>query len=223
MEENYLKEGENQLTQALLQLYEQHGVVCVLHENIIIFPEQQISSQVFLHRSPSQVGSVFKLDVILTIEEGRSIIESSVGIGEDDNEAAIDAFEQFTLNSFHVLLSSFFTPDFNDNVNVEEWNIGKQKFDAIFSNVSMRGQAPQPLPMEWFENFAETVKRQKITKDIHWVRLFYAISNNELMNCEVLLDNEDWIEVQDKAATFTLPNAEKYLSLRMFFVLKPKD
>ena len=185
--------------------------------------EGQISSQVFLHRSPSQVGSIFKLDVILTIEEGRSIIESSVGIGEDDNEAAIDAFEQFTLNSFHVLLSSFFTPDFNNKVNVEEWNIGKQKFDAIFSNVSMRGQAPQPLPMEWFKNFAETVKRQNITKDIHWVRLFYAISNNELINCEVLLDNEDWIEVQDKAATFALPNAEKYLSLRMFFVLKPKD
>lgn len=223
MEENYLKEGETQLTKALLQLFEQHGVICVLDEDTIIFPEQRISSQLWLHKHPSTVGSVFKLDVILTIEEDRSIIESSVGIGEDDNEAAIDAFEQFVVNSFHVLLASFFTTEYNNHINVEEWTIGGQQFDVIFSNVCIRGQAPQPMPLQWIEKFVGIAQQQTLTSEIHWVRLFYALSNNELMTCEVLLDNDDWMEVQEKAKRISLPHAEKYLSLRMFFVLKPKN
>lgn len=223
MDENYLKPLETELTQVLLQLYEQHGVVCALHENIIIFPEQQVSSQLFLHNHPSKVGSVLKLDVILTIEEGRSIIESSVGIGESNEEAAKDAFVQFTTNSFHVLLSSFFTSEHDDEINVEEWNIGGQTFKVIFSNVCIRGQAPQPLPLEWFEQFVAEIHQHQFTKDVHWLRLFYGLANNEITVCEVLLDNDNWDEVQSKAYSFPLPPSEAYLSLRMFFVLIPKD
>lgn len=216
-----MRQQEDKINQLLIHLFNKHGVKGeVDDDNKIILPDQFIKAYCQLYDKTSTDITVLQLDVIFVIGLGKEIIESCAGIGSNIDEAANDAFKNFVTNSFHVILAAFFSQKYDEQISREEWVIDNKKYDVISSHIGIRGQKPEIFSTKWIEQFNTTVQKQKLSGSIHWIRLFYAFSDNKVNVCEVLLDNNIWESVQLKSAKFDLPLSDNYYSVRLFFILQ---
>jgi hypothetical protein len=162
-----------------------------------------------------------QLDVRLVLESGQKIIESFGGFGETKDKAISDAIQNFTLNSFHVILASFFVPH-DDQVTVEDWTVSGQKRLVTIGPMGMRGSPPDPAnpPREWFKQFEAKIKEKQLPGGIHWIRVYYGQFESQTRELEVLLDNETWKEMQQDLATINWPKGKEFFSIRVFLVIK---
>ena len=149
-----------------------------------------------------------------------SILESFAGLGKDFETATIDAFENFKNNSFHTILSAFFTSKFDQEINKYSWQINGKNFEIVSSNIGIRGKQPHKLSTEWLNQFETEVQKLKLDEGTHWIRLFFAQHETQTSVCEVLLDNEYCIPLQQKAEKFAWHKQEDFYSIRVFMILK---
>jgi len=221
MDKNSLSQQEDQLNSFLAEIFHKHNINCELKDKLLIFPQQRMTATARLFDRSSGSTVIVQLDIILEIGLGKEIIESCAGIGETIDAATNDAWKGFLRNSFHVLLSAFFTKDYDDQINLCEWNISGVEYDAFMGQISVRGQ-PDKFSMDWLTQFEEIIKGQRLSSGTHWIRLYYAQSGWEIVNSEVLLDNEIWEEVAPLIQNLKYPKMEEFLSARIFIVLKTK-
>ncbi len=214
-----LTEREKELNEFLQEAFRKHTIECEITDALLIFPRQRMTACAKVFNRSSSSALVLQLDVILEVGLGKEIIESCVGLGMDEDTAIKDAWKNFLSNSFHVLLSAFFTREFDDQINRYQWLIGGRKYDVVMSQIGLRGQAPDPLPMDWLDQFEELVKKQTLPSGIHWMRLYYAQSQREAISTEILLDNDTWQPVENAVRSFDFPKTNDFLSVRVFVVV----
>ncbi|MDH6307618.1 hypothetical protein M2451_000068 [Dysgonomonas sp. PFB1-18] len=214
-----LIQREKELKEFLLEAFRRHNVECEITDDLLIFPRQRMTACAKVFNRSSSSTLVLQLDVVLEVGLGKEIIESCVGLGMDEDAAIKDAWKNFLSNSFHVLLSAFFTREFDDQINRYQWLIGGQRCDVIMSQIGMRGQAPDPLPLAWLNQFEDMVKKQVLPPGIHWMRLYYAQSQREVISAEILLDNNTWQSVENTVRSFDYPKTNDFLSVRVFLVV----
>lgn len=221
MNDNKLIQHELQLNNFLAEAFRRHNIECNIEKDLIIFPHQYMTAWAHIfNRSSSAITVIVQLDIHLEIGLGKTIIESCAGVGMDEDIAIKDAWENFLTNSFHTLLSAFFTKEFDDQVNTQQWMIGGRAYDVIISNVTTKGNHPDPLSLHWLEQLEEAIKIQPLTKGTHWVRFYYAQSESEFISGEILLDNEVWDGVEKTVRTFDFPTYRDFFSMRVIMVLK---
>jgi hypothetical protein len=211
---------QKQSAKYIAELFVNHNINCTTTENIIIFNKEQISIETYcFDRNSSEGLTVLQLD--LYIDYGISpILESFAGLGKDFESAIFDAFENFKTNSFHTILSAFFTSNFDKEINKYSWNINGRDFEIFSSNIGIRGKQPYKLSSEWLNQFETEVQKLKLDEGTHWIRLFFAQQGNQTRVCEVLLDNENFIPLQKKAEEFAWQKQEDFYSIRVFMILK---
>ncbi|EGK00610.1 DUF6348 family protein [Dysgonomonas gadei] len=221
MNDNKLIQHELQLNNFLAETFRRHNIECNIEKDLIIFPHQYMTAWAHIfNRSSSSMAVILQLDIHLEIGLGKTIIESCAGMGVDENTAIKDAWKNFLTNSFHTLLSAFFTKEFDHQVNNQQWVVDGRTYNVTISNVTTRGSHPDPLPLRWLEQLEETIKVQPLTEGTHWVRFYYAQSESELISGEILLDNEVWTGIEKFVRTFDFPTYKDFFSMRVFMVLK---
>ena len=210
-----------QLNNFLAEAFRRHNIECDIEKDLIIFPHQYMTAWArIFNRSSSAITVIVQLDIHLEIGLGKTIIESCAGMGTDEDIAIKDAWKNFLTNSFHIMLSAFFSKEFDHQVNNQQWIIDGRVYDVSLSNVTTRGSHPDPLPLRWLEQLEETIKKQPLTEETHWIRLYYAQSESELISGEILLDNEVWTGIEKFIHTFDFPTYKDFFSMQVFMVLK---
>lgn len=215
-----LIEYKEQLNNFLTDTFRQYGVECEVKDGIVIFRREHITAYTKLFEISASTTILLQLDVILKIGVGKEIVESCVGIGIDADAAMKDAWKKFLSNAFHVLLSAFFALESGEQVDHHKWIISGRAYDVFISQMNIRGDVPNPFPMEWYNKLESLIKEQDLKSGIHWIRLFYAQSANETMTCEILLDNEEWKSFEVEAKSVMFPRSNDFLSIRFFMVLQ---
>lgn len=213
------------ITAHLLQLFQAHGVEAEADGEWVRFPgrDMKAGAGVAEERRQGEV-SIVQLGVRFDIAPWRTIVESFAGFGGNTESAVADAFHNFTVNSFHVLLAAFFRRD-DKQVSQEEWVIGGRKSRLTIGNMGVRGQPPvqgQGL-VAWVEQFRERVKEKALGPGTHWLRVYYAQMEGKATACEVLRNNEVWDEMQSEMASVDWPSGEAFYSVRVFLIVQGEN
>jgi hypothetical protein len=212
----------NPINEFLLELFRAHGVEAVAQEEWVTFRDRKWKAAASIVRAlEQQAGTSVQLDVRLEIAPGRTIIESFAGVGETREKAVADALHNFTVNSLHVLLAAFFHSD-DPQVSQEQWVVGGRTSRVTIGNVGIRGKPPvqgEPL-VGWFRRFEDKLKKTELRPATHWVRLYYAHMEGKTMDCEVLLDNNVWEDMQSEMAALDWPSGDDFYSVRVFLVIE---
>ncbi|MDU1903786.1 MAG: DUF6348 family protein [Dysgonomonas sp.] len=218
-----MKDFESKLNNLLLELFQKHGVNgSFIEDENIIFLDQCIKAHCHLYDKTATQTTVVQLDIIIEIGLDKVICESCAGLGINMEEAVSDSFNSFVRNSFHTILAAFFSSEYDDQVVRNERTIGSIPYDVVSSQIGIRGKQPDKLSTKWIKQFENEIKKQELDNGINWIRIFYAISGNQITTSEVLINNNTDTSLQDIARTFDLTLTEDFYTLRLFYILQSK-
>src|ERR1044072_121506 len=202
-------------TTLLAELFEQHGFESVIH-NDWIFPNGQLPA-LRMAWVPNEQSGILQVEVF--VREGVIIEECFAGFGQDETGLK-DALYNFAINSFHVLLAALFGKNDEEQVNTENWTINNKNYTAYFGNFGRRASegVTTPVPDALFDAIEATIKREPLTNDMHWFRLFFCNLKNEF-TFEALRDNEIWDAGIRCLEAVDWGRDDGYYSVRLFLVL----
>jgi len=207
------------------QLFRQHGVDARADggEWILLPDLRRLRSQIHQREAHQGVATV-QLDLLLELSPERTLVEAFAGVGELPAAAVFDALENFRVGSLHVFLAAFCGQK-TEQVDIEEWTIRGQKRRVVLGPVGVRGAPPVEgkdlvAPVRTFEEF---VRGAEFGPGIHWLRLFYAQQQGNMLACEVLRDNDIWIAAQAAAAAADWAPGEEFYSVRLFVMILAEE
>lgn len=214
-----------QFNNVLQQLFRAHGVESSVQDDWLVFVEQgyRANAQI-VQEIDNPRALILQLDVRLQLGNEVTLIEAVAGWGADVNAAAKHALDQFVSGSFHVLLTAFFGRAVKDQAEMEEIVIGSQRRRITSGNVTTWGRIPEASAgqpeMGWFREFRKRLEGKPLPPGTHWVRLYYCQSQGQSLACEVLLDNQPWLDFQAEMAAYPWPVSREYYSVRWFLVIQ---
>ena len=180
------------LNQALAELFRNHQVHAEVSGEWVAFPgtNRRAAAIVVQEFKPAPHVDSVQLDVSIELEDGRFLVESFVGLGESKVLAVADSFHNFVINSFHVMLRGIFVLE-DDQVNIEDWEIDGEPRTVVIGNMVMCGPTSltHHFPVDWWLHVASKIKMMPLTSGTHWVRIYFAQMNHQILELEVLLDN----------------------------------
>ena len=209
--------GPLSLVDHLSRLMQAHGVAYQIEREWVV-PNGALPA-IRASWFPRTESGVLEVEVLL---ENKSIVnECFAGIGA--GEAAIsDAFQNFTTNSFHVLLAAFWNRVDPQQVTTEEWVVSGKSFRAYIGNFGTRGSVgiKPSVPSELFPAIQSAIEREPLSQDWHWVRHFFCDVKGE-RTYEALLDNQPWEAGIESMRSIAWVKSTGYYSVRNFLVLRP--
>ena len=207
------------LTMALVRLLEAHGLDCQRHEDWIA-PNGQLPAMRG-HWSPREKAG--RLDIEVAIDADTVIQESFAGMVTTHSADPLhDALDNFTINSFHVLLSALWRRDDPEQVTNETWQIGDTSFAVCIGNFGQRGSTSEPPnpPDGLFQAVELAIRTTPLTPRLHWFR-FYVGQFKDNAIFEALHDNEPWPAGVETLKALKWPPTVDFYSVRLFLMMKP--
>ncbi|NOK05438.1 MULTISPECIES: DUF6348 family protein [Myxococcus] len=208
-------------SEPLRDLIEAHGVEC--HEEGEWLRLGQTGPRArawYVQPAGTNPEQFVQLDVEVELWAGRMLGESFVGIGASPTDARQSAYQSFAAGSLHVLLGALLNAPC-EHITVEEWNVGGIPRRVFLGQIVTRSLSESDAPPpEWTDSLKGALESLPLTTGTHWLRIYFAQSDEEVMKLEVLLDNEEWPELQAALANAPWPKAQGFLSHRLFLVLQ---
>lgn len=209
---------QNEVNLILKQFLEAHDVD-VTSENDWFIPNGSLPAiRCIWHEAPEKQSG--RLDVHVLIDQNIMIEESFAGIGEGISGLK-DGFQNFAVNSLHVLLAAFWEVDDPEQVLTEDWKFGSKEYKVFIGNFGTRatdGVHPG-VPEDTFSFIENALKKMELSEDVHWVRTFFCNIGKDRIY-ESLLDNENWKAGEKALKKVNWPESEGYYSVRNFIVLR---
>jgi len=208
-------EGE-EITIALQKLFEAHGLTCSIH-NEWVLPNGSL---------PAIRGSWFpnihngRLDIHVLLEENSMIEECFAGVGSG-NAGFIDALQNFSVNSLHVLLAALWDKNNPEQVTTEKWLVNGRNYSAFIGGFGSRvsdGVSFQ-VPNELFPAIESAIRGESLASNIHWFRSFFCNLSGDKTH-EALIDNQLWQAGHDALVKVPWEHHDGYYSVRNFIVLR---
>lgn len=207
------------LNQTLSELLNGHGV-----------PHEESSGWLVPHGKlpairanwyPKDGSGVLQIDVLL--QDNRLIEECFAGIG-DDERAKADAFQNFCVNSFHVMLAAFWGTKNDDQITVEDWEIGGKHYTAYIGNFGRRciDEPPPEPPAQLFAKWENAIKSEaalQTMQDISWFRFYFGDVGGD-QTYEALKDNQVWEAGLATLKSMNWEKSQEFYSVRHFMILK---
>ena len=161
-----------------------------------------------------------RLGVQVLVRDGVLVDERFAGIGAGDAGLA-DALSNFTLNSFHVLLSALWDRHDPGQVETAAWTIAGRRFDAFIGGIGTRTSAgvTAPIPADMTSLLAAAIRGEPLERDLHWFRFYVGQVKGEF-TFEALKDNEHWPAGVDALASCGWTPVDAFYSARLFMVLR---
>jgi hypothetical protein len=210
------------VTAFFLELFRAHGLPCSITGGWIVADSACLAAQarVVLHSSAPTWNSI-QLDLEVRTPSGHRILESCGGFGKTLHEAIADAVKNICDGSFHVIYSAM-TGQVCSHSEVENWEINEVSRRVFISPMVCRGLGSSAMPLtEWFRVMERHIKEGQLPAGLHWIRLYHFESKTALQTVsEVLLDNEEWPDLQKALAACDWPPAlSGFYSVRIFLMV----
>jgi hypothetical protein len=235
MKEAQSEENRISVNKQLIEVFTSHNIEIKGEINDwIVFPKySQIASsgKKYLVRLPKLSGQIVKishhptvvsvqLDILVELFDGRILIESCAGIGNNQEKAIANSLQNFYANSLHVMLNAFYGVE-DEQVNVETWQITGKDWKAVIGGFVLKTfeKVPLQVPESVFPTFENLIKNQELNNDIHWFRFFYAQQDKQFLDCETLFDNELWQDANKELTELNWELTKGYHSVRNFLIL----
>lgn len=202
-------------TTFIAKLFEQHGLDHVVYNEWVILNGQFPGVRATWF--PGETSGILSVETL--VREGLIIEECFAGIGQGESGIK-DGLINFTTNSFHVLLAALFGKNDPEQVTTENWNINGKSYTAYIGNFGTRASegVTAHIPDGLFDAIETTIRREPLTNDIHWFRLFFCNLANQF-SFEALKDNEIWESGLECLEASDWRRDDGYYSVRLFLVL----
>lgn len=196
---------------------EEHGLQSMVIENWV-FPYGKLPGLRSLWY-PEMTPRVGQLDIQVLCEKDVIIAESFAGGGEGDARYN-DAFGKFLINSLHVFLAAFWDKDL-EQITKKIWNINGREYTAFIGQFGMMhsGDMSGLIPETAFNEIEKAIKREKLTKPLHWIRTYVSNYDGKYV-FESLLDNEIWPSGESVIKKIPWKKSDDFYSVRNFLILK---
>lgn len=204
----------------LAELLRAHGVESRASDGWLLLPEgQRARALVWDHSGGADVVMV-QLDVVLELWTGRWIVESCAGYGGSRAEAVAVAFDSFAQSSLHPMLVAFLHTD--HEVVRDAWEVDGVTRAVTIGDVAVRGRSPggTGLSLTWFHALERNIKASSMPEGTHWIRLYHAQHDGNVVASEVLLDNVPWDVMNRAMEGVEFPKGQGFFSIRLFIVLQ---
>ena len=203
----------------LLQLFERHELPSTVHDGWVL-PNSELPAV----RATWHAGETHgRLDVQVLVRDGLVIEECFAGIGAGDIGLA-DGLQNFTINSFHTLLSALWLRHDPEQVETETWCVAGRQFSAFNGNIGTRsstGVTPS-IPAGMMRVLEAAIRGEPLEQDLHWFRFYVGQMNGEF-SFEALKDNEPWPAGVSALASCGWAPRDGFYSARLFIVLREKN
>ncbi|MBG8552238.1 DUF6348 family protein [Hymenobacter guriensis] len=206
----------------LQNLFVQHDIRVIPLENKALLMTKQpalIQSRVTQQQHPN--GATSRLDVQITLGN-RTIIECFGDIGETLEAATQNNLRNFAHNSLHVLINALQDKDEDEQISIERWQIGTQRWKVYSGNYGIKSTVGKsvPIPENLYVRIESIIQSLSLKEDYHWFRFFISCSNKQISNIEFLVDNEVYPEAQQELATLDWYITPDFYSIRLFMILQ---
>lgn len=162
-----------------------------------------------------------RLDIDVSLLDGRLLTESFTGVGSDIDDAIDDAIDNFKENSLFVFLTAFFGQSSKGTVIVETWKINGVSWRIVAGNFSCRQSKKNlisALPEQLFSEMENAIRASKLRHNSHWFRLFFSQHDKTPDPIELLMDNEPWQAAKAPLSRVQWQRTMGYYSVRSFVV-----
>ena len=194
-----------------------HGMESIVHDDWI-FPYDKFPAVrcLWLPVVSPQTGV---LEVHVLCENDDVIAEAFAGFGADD-ERYKDAFGSFMANSLHVLLAAFWDKH-PERITKEMWKINGWDYTAYIGPFGTRNPEGVEglIPETAFNEIKNVIKREKLTKPLHWIRTFVGCVDGKF-TFEALFNNENWPSGEIVLNKIHWKKLDSFYSVRNFLILK---
>ena len=173
--------------------------------------------------SPESSGNEVEFRVVLP--DGREIQEFVAGIGEQDDQIAKAAIENFALSSFHTIYAVCMNPK-DEHVRREIVKIDDRKF--AMTSVGLYHLSSSKTKIN-FEPIALQIKTAieksalKLGKQLHWMKIVYGQNENKPIISSVTYDNLAADKFSQQVKTLDWPKSDGFYLAKMFLMLEPFD
>lgn len=212
--------SQDEVMADLQALLKSNGVDLSFHDGWLISENglPAIRGNWFQQIGNQQTG---RLDIQVVLEKDRVIDECFAGVG-DDRARYLDALQNFSLGSLHVLLSALWARPFKDRVLVENWQSPMASWKAYVGEFVSRCLGPDEItfPQDLLDNIQNALLDADLNPGLHWLRTFYSNTGNGDPVMEVLLDNERWEAGMQAVSGAAWQSSDYYYSLRNFLILE---
>jgi hypothetical protein len=201
----------------LTELFKGHGFEPSFHDGWVL-PNGELPAIRGIWHSGETHG---RLDIQVLVREGMVVEECFGGIGAGDFGLS-DGLQNFTINSFHVLLSSLWSSHDPAQVEIEDWTVTGRRFSVFIGNVgtrSINGSTPS-IPAELMPHLEAAVRSEQLERDLHWFRVYVGHVKGAF-TFEALKDNEPWSEGVSALSSCGWARHDTFYSARLFIVLRP--
>jgi len=185
------------------------------------------------NRFPGITGMVFEMEryddsVVIQVDvhillPNQTIIESFVGHASSVEEAMAEALEQFEVNVAHVLISAFWenAKTIENGVGLEQWEINGHRWQAVVGNYGYKGSLPiEDIVLdELFDIIKDEIHSLPLEEDIYAIRSVYTNVGDGRKVSEALLNNEDFVSLENKIAKLPWKDTNEYYSVRNFILV----
>ncbi len=199
-----------------------HNETCSAVGDWIVFGNGKYKMHGRLSDDDTNDRHVIRFDVEVDIGNERIIQESFVGIAEDINSAIGQAYSNFLAGSFHVLLAGLIGHKC-EQVEGESFEAGNRVRVILENGVQIKSSIKlmdTKGVLGWYDAFVDAIMKQKFDDRPHWVRVYVAQNENQIMVTECLLDNEEWQQGISVLSGYNWPFMASFYSVRMFVMIK---
>jgi len=202
----------------LKELLEAHGLQCIEHNDWIVPNGDFPAICMIWYPKPEQRSGVLQVEVL--IDENTKLEECVGGMGLGD-EALLDAFHNFCVNSLHVLLAAFWGIEELGQIEKESWKIGGESYTAYIGPFGTRNSSENHLgiPSQAFEHIETAIKETRINEKYNWFRTYFCNLNEEKKVYEALFNNQDWPEGEKYLKLVQWYSPDTFYSVRNFLIL----
>ena len=154
--------------------------------------------------------------------QNKVIIESNAGFGATLDEAKKDAYSSFLSGSFHTLLAGLIDHKC-EQVETEVITINgiaRTIYEGGVQIKSSKKEDDKSKLISWYDLFRDSLIKSKLSNEPHWVRIYVAQFNNEVIAKECLLDNEPWEYGAKWIDSYDWPKQAEFYSVRYFVMIK---
>lgn len=166
-------------------------------------------------------GQTCQLDVLVALADGRLLIESFAGVGEDLEAQAADAFSEFADGALHVLLA--LVGQRGEDTEVTTIDVDGTTWQVLRGGIRGRLAQGASVPDESIDAWNAALDglcaqaARMSDAPVHWARVFHA-AHGDAKTTEVLLDGAPPAAMPEMSAV-VLDARAGYASLREFAVV----
>ncbi len=205
----------------IVRLFQAHGVRTVACRDRLMFADWDFHGSIETFQKGA--AEIVQLDFRLHFPTEETLVESVAGHGSSPEDALDSALYRFREGTFHVLLGAFFDRLCKDQVEQEEWIIDGTPRWVTSGNVIVRGDFPKAasgnFDMQWYKEFDNRLKAQRLPPGTHWIRLYYGQHEGQPLACDVLVDNQPWTDLQREMSAI-MPKVAEFYDVRRFLVVQ---